>query len=353
MHYRLRERRRQELFEARVRATTLEHLERHERALRQFEAEDLLQYVPEEARRVTELLARARRLLASDPAAARDASVEAGRHLYGLPAQARGAFRAAKEAELRAEATRHEREQQLREELEQRWRTELSQWEDALVRRLAAPALAKLRRTLLQQADTGSIQALAAGMARVRRDSEAQAQAVREASRKEAEAETRRVLLAQIAPTGAEEQGDLASASTETLARHAGEALQRADEAALAEEARREVVRSVYAALGEAGFVVESPRHIVTDGSDEVLIRATRPAGAEASFRVRLGGDIEYEFDGYEGAACRQDIEQVVPTLQSVYGISLSDHRVIWENPDDRDQDARPWPEAARRSGHE
>ena len=52
----------------------------------------------------------------------------------------------------------------------------------------------------------------------------------------------------------------------------------------------------------------------------------------------------DYKFDRYQGSACKKDIATVLPRLQSVYGIQLSNDRVLWENPDDMDADARPQP---------
>jgi hypothetical protein len=74
---------------------------------------------------------------------------------------------------------------------------------------------------------------------------------------------------------------------------------------------------------------------------DEVLIRARRPAGAQADFRVNLSGHLSYKFHQYKGKTCEKDVAPVMATLQDAYGISLSDKRVIWVNPDDQDQDAR------------
>ena len=63
-----------------------------------------------------------------------------------------------------------------------------------------------------------------------------------------------------------------------------------------------------------------------------MLIRARRPAGAQADFRVNLSGHLSYKFYQYKGKACEKDIAPVMATLQDAYGISLSDKRVIWVN---------------------
>jgi hypothetical protein len=42
------------------------------------------------------------------------------------------------------------------------------------------------------------------------------------------------------------------------------------------------------------------------------------------------------------------DIDAVVPALQEVYGIQLTDEVVAWRNPDDEDATARPQPGRTR-----
>lgn len=353
VRYTLAARRRQELFEARVRATAAEHLDRYESTLRGLESEGLLQYIPQEARQAQELIRQARRMLASDPAAARTVSMEAGRQMYGLRTQAHAAFRAARQAEIEAETHRKEREQAARAGFEEQWQSELSAWGDPLARRLAAAPLAELRLSLLQGDKAVTEQELATALQTIRRNADKHAAAVREEGRRKADDEARQQLLAQLARASEANGAGLEERSVEELSQLVREQVERADDRAVDEEARREVVRSVSAALRDAGFVVETPRRVAAGGKDEVLIRAARPAGAEATFRVNLEGGMQYEFDGYEGVACRQDMNQVLPELQSVYGIQLSDHRVIWENPDDEDRDARPQPDNQRRSGHE
>lgn len=348
LRYQLERQRRQAMFEARVRETTARYLERYAALLADVESQDLARYVPEEMREAQRLLARAQGLLGTDPAAARALSMELGGRVHGLPALARAASRAARDAEIRAEAEREVREQAALQGLEQLWRTELAAWDDALARQLARPVLAQLRRSLMQGPRTASPGEFQSALARVRAEAQARADTVRQAARQEAEADAARQLREQIRSAGAVPDGATASA----LARQLAQVVERADEQAVDEDVRREVVKAVNQALVDAGFVVERPRRYREGDTDEVVLRAARPSGAEATFRVDLNGAMHYEFDRYEGTACRKDVERVLPSLQSVYGIHLSDRRVIWENPDDRDQDARPRPDSARRNTH-
>jgi len=344
MRYELARQRRQEMFEARVRETTQRFLQRHEALLDDLRDQGIDAGVGAEVRQARHDLGRAQALLHSDPAAARALSVEISSRLHGLPAQARATFRAAREAELQARA---HAEQAALQSLEAAWRERLSAWDDPLARELAAPALARLRRELLQRGPAATLSELDAGLARVRAEARTHADAVRQQAAREAEVQAAQALRAELQAAGAEPADD--AASPLALAQALARAVEREDEVVVSEAVRREVVRAVNQALLDAGFVVEKPCRVRDDGMDEVVLRAARPSGAEAVFHVDLSGAMHYAFDRYEGTACRRDIDQVLPALESVYGIRLSERRVIWENPDDLHQDARPRPDTERR----
>lgn len=349
LRYQIERERRQQLFEERVRRTTGEHLARHAAILDDLDAQGLSPYVAQEFAQARQLQARAEQLLRDDPAAARELSVRIGADVHRLPSLARAAFRAAREAQTKFEAERAQREEAATEALEDAWRAALGQWDDLLARQLAQPALANLRRAALAPgAEQPTAAALSAAIAQIRANADAKADGVRAAARGEAEAESRAQLQAQLQRAGHEAAPSSGGQTLVELAGQLSRAVADADEAAVNEAARREVVAAVNQALLDAGFVTEKPRRLRIDGGDEVLLRAVRPSGAEAAFRIGLGGVMHYEFDKYEGTACRKDIDQVLPTLQSVYGISLSDRRVIWENPDELDHQARPRPETVR-----
>lgn len=330
VQYRIERERQQELFEARVRETTEKFLARHEALLDDLAAQGIEIGVAEEVRRARADLAQARRLLHPNPVAARGLSIDIGDRLRGLPARARATFRAAREADMQA---RVQAQQAALQGLEARWRERLASWDDPFLRELAAPALARLHSELLRRGQSATLDELDAGLVRVRAEVETRAQAVRQEAAREAEAAAAKELQDELRARG----GD---APLQGLAH----AVEREDEAAVAEAVRREAVLAVHQALEDAGFVIDKPRRVREGGLDEVVLRAARPSGAEAVFRIDLGGAMHYEFDRYEGTACRADIERVVPALESVYGIRLSDERVLWENPDDQHQDARPRP---------
>ena len=108
------------------------------------------------------------------------------------------------------------------------------------------------------------------------------------------------------------------------------------------EEGRRMVVKAVSRSLQDAGFIVSKPVKVNEDGADVVLIQGARPAGNRAAFTVHLDGRISWKFDNYKGQTCREDMDKVLPALREIYGIELSDERVMWSNPDDQFATSRP-----------
>ncbi|NRT58068.1 hypothetical protein [Sphaerotilus uruguayifluvii] len=354
LRYRLERERREQLHLEQMRASTRPFLERHARLLEDLSAQGLDQALPEEFAQARRQLEQGWRQLQANPREARDISLALSQSLPGLPARARAARQAAWAAEAEArrldDVLRQEHLQGLRDAAERVWSRTLVDCGDALALQLARPALTRLRRQLeTRQAapDEAMLADLQTQLGEVLAQARQQADGVRAQAREQAEQDARAGLREQLAGFGL--QADVAQDSG-TLAAQLGQAIERTDTLAVDEAVRREVVRAVHQALDEAGFVVERPRRLRDSGRDEVLLQASRPSGAEAEFRIDLEGGLHYHFDRYEGRACRQDIDQVLPSLQEIYGIRLSDQRVIWENPDDRDRDARPLPGATHRS---
>lgn len=119
------------------------------------------------------------------------------------------------------------------------------------------------------------------------------------------------------------------------------DATTQADSAIADENCRRMVVRSIMDSLEKSGFVVSKPKRSAGD-VDEVVILARKPAGAEAAFRVSADGSMIYKFDHYEGMQCKDDIDKVLPLLRDIYGVDLSEERVLWQNPERISKSAKP-----------
>lgn len=96
------------------------------------------------------------------------------------------------------------------------------------------------------------------------------------------------------------------------------------------ETVRREVIKAIYLTLKRTGFIVSDPQLT----GNVVLLRAQKPAGQQAEFKVELDGALAFKFDNYEGQKCRKDIDEVTALLEECYGVKLSNRRVLWSNPD-------------------
>ena len=369
--YQIQRQRKQELDRQRVRETTRPFLERYRSVLNEVASQRLDDVIPAEFLELSSELRRMEALLESDPFAARDMSRSLGARIHGLPRFAREQRRSRQEAELAAaEAFRNsqqaeiERQLQLRAELEAAWREGLSGWSTPVALNAAFAELQKLRERLLGNAANNMTSAqISAALREVRQryevDAERQLQEMKNRVQREAVTDVLTLQREQLEQEANKDGGERAAKLREALAHAIGlapaeqaEALNQLvheqDEAAVDESQRREVVRAVYQSLQQAGFVVDGPEHLVSEGEDQVLIRARRPAGAQADFRVNLSGHLSYKFHQYKGKTCEKDVAPVMATLQDAYGISLSDKRVIWVNPDDQDQDARPYPDATQ-----
>ena len=369
--YQIQRQRKQELDRQRVRETTRPFLERYRSVLNEVASQRLDDVIPAEFLELSSELRRMEALLESDPFAARDMSRSLGGRFHGLPRFAREQRRSRQEAELAAaEAFRNsqqaeiERQLQLRAELEAAWREGLSGWSTPVALNAAFAELQQLRERLLGNAANNMTSAqISAALREVRQryeeDAERQLQEMKMRVQREAVTDVLTLQREQLEQEANKDGGKRAAKLREALAHAIGlapaeqaEALnqlvQEQDEAAVDESQRREVVRAVYQSLQQAGFVVDRPEHLVSEGEDQVLIRARRPAGAQADFRVNLSGHLSYKFHQYKGKTCEKDVAPVMATLQDAYGISLSDKRVIWVNPDDQDQDARPYPDATQ-----
>ncbi|APW46710.1 hypothetical protein [Rhodoferax antarcticus] len=369
--YQIQRQRKQELDRQRVRETTRPFLDRYRSVLTDVINQGLDAVVTGEFRELSSALDRMETLLDSDPFAARDMSRSLGGRFHGLPRFAREQSRSRQDAELaaadsfrKAHQAEAERQLQLKAEIETAWREGLSGWSTPVALNAAFAELQQLRERLLGNAANNMTSAqISAALLDVQQryeaDAERQLQEMKSRVQREAVTDALTLQRAQLEQEANKNGGERAAKLREALANATGLApkeqaevlnqlAQEQDEAAVDESQRREVVRAVYLSLQQAGFVVDGPEHLVSQGQDEVLIRARRPAGAQADFRVNLSGHLSYKFHQYKGKTCEKDVTPIMATLQDAYGISLSDKRVIWVNPDDQDQDARPYPDATQ-----
>jgi hypothetical protein len=346
------ERRRQYL--NRIRSVTAEFAERYESVLADVVRQGLDTAVPSEFASLRRQVAQLRQLLSSDPEQARTLSLALGNEVHALP-------RLARQARQHAEEQAAQRRRQLSGELASLLDRSLMSIADPVARDFAYAAVTGIEAEIkLRVAQGAQLEAFHAQLqsrmvqiaARAEADAaewkRAQRLAQGDAVRAEVLADVKSVALAgsdalhsgaRTRLEGAMAQVDSEDGASFDAALQA--ALDCADQAVVDEESRRVAVRAVYGSLMQAGFAVDQPW--LEEGSGgSVVVSARKPSGGQAQFRIGAEGGLVYKFDHYEGAACKQDLNEVLPMLQEIYGITLSNERVLWDNPDRLSRDARP-----------
>lgn len=346
------DRRRQYL--SRIQAVTAEFVARYESVLDDVRRQGLHSAVPGEFAALSRQVGEMRHLLSTDPERARELSLSLGKEIHALPHLAR---QARQYADVQAAQRRRELGAELNSLLE---RTFLSIG-DPVARDFAYAAAAgieaEIRKRVAQDAHLESFHAqLQSRVSQIVAQAESQASewkrtqrlVQRAAVRADVLVDVKEVALAGSAAlqdgsrTQVEAAMDQAIGDDEADFDAALEtALESADQAVVDEESRRAAVRAVYESLLQAGFAVDQPFLEDGDGSS-VVVSARKPSGGQAQFRIGVEGSLVYKFDHYEGATCKQELNQVLPMLQHVYGITLSNERVLWDNPDRLSRDARP-----------
>lgn len=331
---------------ARSASITRQHLDRYQAILDDIRNQGLDAYVSDDFETAEGMIARARALSASDPARAKALSQSIGPIVGPLPRaarQQRGESRAAEHQHQTnsgaggrpARPDMNERPLAPAESaLETAWRETLDGWTDHYTRDLVYTELAALRQSLDTDGSPTTPADVIASLGALRARAESEAASLRRA---EAEVEEMQRSLAAEAPEPSLDVPDTEDEDASTF-----------DDP---EESRREAVRGVMGALEDAGFQVENPRLIqLSPDSNEVVVVGTRASGASATFSLTLDGKLEYDFSGYKGSTCDADIDAVVPALQEIYGIQLTEEVVVWRNPDDQDAAARPQPGRTNRA---
>ena len=350
--------------ENRIRDTTHSFLSRYESIVADLDRQGLGEYGGAGFADAKSALSRVRSLLASNPGAARDLSMEIGSQIGALPAFARAARREAEQKERLRQEKRAQMQQEATTEVGRIITASLQSFTDPVERDFAFDELRALQSEFEAERITPE------KLATIRTQIERRVETIRTASRNkstewknatkvEVELDARRSLLeahreqvrvdlaaAPKAATAALEELDKLSGSIESVSQaefqsRLAKAMAAADVAVIDENCRRDTVRAVMESLTSAGFVVDKP--IRSQGeSDEVVIRARKPAGSDAVFKVTSEGGFSYKFDNYEGMGCKADIDRVLPQLQEIYGISLKDQRILWTNPDRHKGTAKP-----------
>jgi hypothetical protein len=355
---RYRMRREREIAEERVKKTTEQYVERYENILDDLRTQGLQEYVIEDFRQIKSELNELKVILNQDAFQAREISLQIGYRIHALPRIARQA----RDIDVENERLeKQEREQQAQEErrkeheqLEQAWHQFWLSWTDKLSRNMALKELSNLRKQIFGAKSSYTVQQIQKEMQQIKQVAEQKAVQKRQLVQQTAEQEAKKQMVEHLLKEV--QQENLPVIQTEELIQQAQKILsqpevslkqfqtlaQQTDQALENEAIRRKMVIAVLESLRYAGFSVLKPTKIKSEQEDVVIIQARRPSGNQAKFKIQLDGKVRYEFDNYKGQTCKEDMEKVLPRLAEVYGVDLSNERVIWSNPDDELQDMRP-----------
>lgn len=332
--------------EQEIKQTTLSYLQQYEQRLQALEQQGLAQFVNTQVSQIRNDINRIRLMNAYD---GRNLSFEIRNKIQSLWSEAIEARRIEEEHQqfLAQEAQREA--ERLQEQKEQAWQ-QATNWENKLARNLAFKTLSSLKKRVKDE--NWDITQIQTAVTNIKNEFEQKAFETQANSAKKIQqklvSEEKQNLLKVIEttnlPQGQSEflKQQLKESDGENLSELATQISQAEDTILEDEAVRKEMVKAVYQSLKQAGFTVLNPKK-QGDGDDSVVvIQASRPQGNQANFRVKLDGSVRYEFDNYKGQSCKKDMTQVLPKLSDIYGVNLSDERVIWENPDDESATSKP-----------
>lgn len=384
--WRIEAQKRREMYLDRIRDTTSRYAERNRERLDALAEQGLDVFVADDYRDCRRALAWVEQLLSRDPEQARDENIRLSGMMRGLNGRARENRRAAQAAEREAAAAAAEAERETaRERLagERDARTERNAQELAaqsnlldMLRKARASLPGAIERDLCQQdlmalrreIESAPIDLavyerrrseLASRLDAVMACAREKAETLKHAKQREDDRREKEALLEDAMAVYAQLGDDLAQAAIsglrpnltdegltlQDLDERLSAIRQAADERALQEAERRHVVSGLLRELRNAGFVVTDPK-LEAGEAAAVVIKAQRPSGAQAAFRVNLDG-MTYKFDHYQGQACLVDADKVLPRLQDIYGIELEEEKVSWRNPDMIGKSAKQLPDGS------
>lgn len=365
--WRLRREAKRKEYLSRVSATTERHYSRYQGIIDELVDQGLEQYLPSEFSRLQGQLKRVKSSLRSDPELARELSMELSAEIGTLPALARAAKREHITSEkLRLQEYERKKKQTV-SNLTNYLHSKISEINDPIERDFAFDEFQRLQLGInegkLEPREEKALRAELDGkLMAIRKVAATKAQqwiadkqsSVVSESRETIKKAFREDLIQDTStnPSAIEAiTGDLDTlldgmkennASLEDIKSVISKITKDADAAIVDENCRRETVKALIETLNKTGFVVNTPRREIGDNDDVVVIHAKKPAGHQARFTINLNGSLRYKFDHYEGMQCSKDIDEIMPMLQEIYGVELSNERILWENPDRIDRTARP-----------
>lgn len=360
--------------ETRIRNNTEQFYQRYLQQYEDMRSQGFETYMPNEMERLRSDLSQIRSLLYSNPGAARDVSFRIGEYIHSMYRDGHAAEREYRRREIEAERHRQEAEraERLRKqgEINDAYYDLVSGIQDQAVINFAAKELSELRQKALDSVTSMSVSDLRQHAERIIAQAQAKASEWEDQSKKKEEQqvvterlqmmqeqltqkkvedqEKAQVLMKQI--SALQEQISSDSKPQPDIEQELAKIESDMDDTLISEDVRREAVKSVFLSLKKQGFQVKPPQLVQDQNHNYVRIVAQKPSGKRVQCRLDLHGKLLYKFDEYEGMTCLKDIEQFNVELEQVYSISLSDERIIWENPDRLSKDSHSTTDPKRRN---
>lgn len=360
--------------ETRIRNNTEQFYQRYLQQYEDMRSQGFETYMPNEMERLCSDLSQIRSLLYSNPGAARDVSFRIGEYIHSMYRDGHAAEREYRRREIEAERQRQEAEraERLRKqgEINDAHYDLVSGIQDQAVINFAAKELSELRQKALDSVTSMSVSDLRQHAERIIAQAQAKASEWEDQSKKKEEQqvvterlqmmqeqltqkkaedqEKAQVLMKQI--VALQEQISSDSKPQPEIEQELAKIESDMDDTLISEDVRREAVKSVFLSLKKQGFQVKPPQLVQDQNHNYVRIVAQKPSGKRVQCRLDLHGKLLYKFDEYEGMTCLKDIEQFNVELEQVYSISLSDERIIWENPDRLSKDSHSTTDPKRRN---
>ena len=360
--------------ETRIRNNTEQFYQRYLQQYEDMRSQGFETYMPNEMERLRSDLSQIRSLLYSNPGAARDVSFRIGEYIHSMYRDGHAAEREYRRREIEEERQRQEaeRSERLRKqgEINDAYYDLVSGIQDQAVINFAAKELSELRQKALDSVTSMSVSDLRQHAERIIAQAQAKASEWEDQSKKKEEQqvvterlqmmqeqltqkkvedqEKAQVLMKQI--SALQEQISSDSKPQPEIEQELAKIESDMDDTLISEDVRREAVKSVFLSLKKQGFQVKPPQLVQDQNHNYVRIVAQKPSGKRVQCRLDLHGKLLYKFDEYEGMTCLKDIEQFNVELEQVYSISLSDERIIWENPDRLSKDSHSTTDPKRRN---
>lgn len=357
-NYKYRQRQQRQEYLNRVQSKTREFYQRYMEVMSDMCFQGIDQVIPTEFAQLTQELDKLKLLICNNPEEAREMSIALGNEVYGLRRLANTAkTRLSKQLELER---RHEEErlQKKNEQSEKLWRSLKTTFNDPIERDFAFNDLIKLESEYIDLSEDE----LNLRISDIKQRANVLAQEWKNKQQETSLQDTQIEVLdayqeqlktdlnqnpekLQTILNSLQDSRDFLDKggmlSTEDLQSSINAQVSEADEVVTDERCRQITVKGIIDSLRQQGFQVDNPKLFKDNQRDEVVIQAKRISGRQSKFTVSLDGSFSYKFENYEGMACKDDIEKILPKLQDIYGIQLSDKKVIWENPDRNLRSAR------------